>query len=162
MVTDLPKPRTYCAIESPTHGNVLWAALDHGATRIGYAFTTQRQRSYETSDQDAAVKKAIEAVKPSKLRFMQVDWWTIYVVGQRVATEFLRKDCVFLEGDACHTHSSGAAQGMNTGIHDAVKLAWKLSLVLVSLAKPELLTSYEAERRPNVASLSVMTKISLD
>lgn len=64
------------------------------------------------------------------------------------------KDCVFLAGDACHTHSSGAAQGMNTGIHDAVNLGWKLSLVLAGTAKPEvLLASYEAERRPNVERL---------
>jgi phenol 2-monooxygenase len=151
--TDLPKPRTYCAIESPTHGNVLWAALDHGATRIGYAFTAERAKTYQNFDEEAAVKEAIAAVKPFKLKFKQVDWWTIYVVGQRIAKTFFAQKCVFLVGDACHTHSSGAAQGMNTGIHDAVNLGWKLSLVLDGSAKPELLGSYEAERRPNVEKL---------
>jgi phenol 2-monooxygenase len=151
--TNLPKPRSYCAIESPTHGNVLWAALDHGATRIGFAFTAERQKAYPVFDEAAAVKEAIASVKPFTLEFEQVDWWTIYVVGQRVARNFYFKDCVFLAGDACHTHSSGAAQGMNTGLHDAVNLAWKLSLVLRGQANHDLLESYEAERRPNVEKL---------
>ncbi|OAG01826.1 3-propionate hydroxylase [Paraphaeosphaeria sporulosa] len=151
--TDLPKPRTYCAIESPTHGNVLWAALDHGATRIGYAFTPERRKAYEVFDEEAAVKEAIASVKPFSLKFKQVDWWTVYVVGQRIARNFFSKDCVFLAGDACHTHSSGAAQGMNTGMHDAVNLGWKLSLVLQGLANPDLLHTYEAERLPNVQRL---------
>jgi phenol 2-monooxygenase len=151
--TDLPKPRTYCAIESPTHGNVLWAALDHGGTRIGYAFTAERQKGYPVFDEEAAVKEAIASVKPFSLKFKQVDWWTIYVVGQRIARNFFVKDCVFLAGDACHTHSSGAAQGMNTGMHDAVNLGWKLSLVLRGLARPDLLITYESERLPNVQKL---------
>ena len=62
-------------------------------------------------------------MKPFKLKFKQIDWFTVYSVGQRVARQFFTKDCVFLAGDACHTHSSGAAQGMNTGMHDAVNLA---------------------------------------
>ncbi|ORY15435.1 FAD binding domain-domain-containing protein [Clohesyomyces aquaticus] len=151
--TDLPKPRTYCAIESPTHGNVLWAALDHGATRIGFAFTAERQKAYTEFNEEAAVKEAIASVKPFSLSFKQVDWWTIYVVGQRIARSFFIKDCIFLAGDACHTHSSGAAQGMNTGIHDAVNLCWKLVLVLQGLAKPDLLYTYENERLPNVHRL---------
>jgi phenol 2-monooxygenase len=151
--TDLPKPRSYCAIESPTHGNVLWAALDHGATRIGYAFTAERQKAYEVFDEKAAVKEAIASVKPFSLEFKTVDWWTIYVVGQRIARSFFVKDCIFLVGDACHTHSSGAAQGLNTGIHDAVNLGWKLSLVLQDLANQDLLHTYEAERLPNVHRL---------
>jgi phenol 2-monooxygenase len=151
--TDLPKPRSYCAIESPTHGNVLWAALDHGATRIGYAFTAERQKSYKVFDEEAAVKEAIASVKPFSLKFETVDWWTIYVVGQRIARSFFVKDCIFLVGDACHTHSSGAAQGLNTGIHDAVNLGWKLSLVLQGLVNRDLLHTYESERLPNVQRL---------
>lgn len=151
--TNLPKPRTYCSIESPTHGNVLWAALDHGATRIGYAFTAERAKAYDVFDEAAAVKEAIASVKPFDLEFENVDWWTIYSVGQRVARDFFVEDCVFMAGDACHTHSSGAAQGMNTGLHDAVNLAWKLSLVLRGVAKPSILSSYQAERLPNVHKL---------
>lgn len=151
--TNMPKPRTYCAIESPTHGNVLWVALDRGSTRIGYAFTAERAKAYEIFDKAAAIKEAIAAVKPFELSFDQVDWWTIYSVGQRVAEHFFREGCVFLAGDACHTHSSGAAQGMNTGLHDSVNLAWKLALVLKGIAKSEILDTYEKERLPNVEKL---------
>lgn len=151
--TDMPKTRVYGAIESPTHGNVLWAALDHGATRIGFAFTAERQKGYPEFNEAAAVAEAIASVKPFSLKFNQVDWFTVYSVGQRVARTFFTKDCVFLAGDACHTHSSGAAQGMNTGIHDSVNLGWKLALVLSGLAPPSLLQTYESERLPNVQKL---------
>lgn len=151
--TDMPKNRVYGAIESPTHGNVLWAALDHGATRIGFAFTAERRKAYPEFNEEAAVAEAIASVKPFSLKFKQVDWWTIYAVGQRVARNFFVKDCVFLAGDACHTHSSGAAQGMNTGIHDACNLGWKLSMVLNGHAPASLLATYETERLPNVQKL---------
>ena len=151
--TDMPKSRVYGAIESPTHGNVLWAALDHGGTRIGFAFTADRQKGYAEFNEAAAVAEAIESVKPFSLKFKQVDWFTVYSVGQRVARNFFIKDCVFLAGDACHTHSSGAAQGMNTGMHDAVNLGWKLSMVLHGLAPSSLLDTYENERLPNVQKL---------
>ncbi|KAI0506900.1 FAD binding domain-containing protein [Xylaria bambusicola] len=151
--TDLPKPRTYCSIESLTHGNVLWVGLDRGATRIGYAFTDDRANAYAEFDEQAAITEAIAAVKPFSLEFEQVEWWTIYTVGQRVARNFSVNNRVFLVGDACHTHSSGAAQGLNTGIHDTVNLSWKLSMVLRGLALPMLLDTYEMERRPNVLKL---------
>ena len=95
---------------------MLWAALDHGATRIGFAFTAERQKAYPDFNEAAAVAEAIASVQPFSLNFKQVDWYTVYAVGQRVARNFFTKDCVFLAGDACHTHSSGAAQGMNTGM----------------------------------------------
>jgi phenol 2-monooxygenase (NADPH) len=153
--TNLPKPDTYCSIESPTHGNVLWAALDRGATRIGYAFTDRRANPYPEFNEQAAVKEAVEAVKPFTLEFERVDWWTIYTVGRRIAKHLSSHNHrVFLAGDAGHTHSSGAAQGLNTGIHDAVNLAWKLSLALRGLGSPDLLLkTYELERRPVVERL---------
>ncbi|KAF2238293.1 hypothetical protein EV356DRAFT_557406 [Viridothelium virens] len=151
--TNLPKPRAYVSLESPTHGNVLWAALDRGATRIGFAFTSERQKAYAEFDEVAAIKEAKAAVKPFELEFESVDWYTIYVVGQRIARRFSFADCVFLAGDACHTHSSGAAQGLNTGVHDAINLAWKISLVLKGVADSSLLATYELERRPNVEKL---------
>ena len=151
--TDMPKTRVYGAIESPIYGNVLWAALDHGATRIGFAFTAERQKAYLDFNEAAAVAEAIASVKPFSLEFKQVDWFTVYSVGQRVARNFFIKDCVFLAGDACHTHSSGAAQGMNTGLHDACNLGWKLSMVLDGSAALSILQTYETERLPNVQKL---------
>jgi 2-polyprenyl-6-methoxyphenol hydroxylase-like FAD-dependent oxidoreductase len=55
---------------------------------------------------------------------------------------------VFLAGDAAHVHFISAAQGLNTGIQDAINLGWKLVAAVRGPAQPELLDSYEAERRP--------------
>lgn len=151
--TNMPRTRVYGALESPTHGNVLWAALDRGATRIGFAYTAERQKAYPVFTQEAAVSEAIAAVKPFELKFNEVHWYTVYTVGQKIARHFYIKDACFLAGDAAHTHSSGAAQGMNTGIHDAVNLSWKLALVLRGTAEAEILYTYESERLPNVQKL---------
>lgn len=60
---------------------------------------------------------------------------------------------MFLSGDAAHTHSSGAAQGLNTGIHDAVNLAWKLALQIRGLSHPNVLQTYTTERMTAVQRL---------
>ena len=150
--TDMPMARSYGAIESGSQ-NVLWAPLDHGATRIGYAFTREREAKYGEFTEEAAVAEAVEMMKPFSLKFKQVDWYTIYGVGQRVAKEFFSQGCILLAGDACHTHSSAAAQGLNTGLGDAVNLGWKLALTIKGLAHPDLLSTYNAERQPVVQQL---------
>ncbi len=151
--TTMPKPRCYGALESPAYGNVLWIPLDHGATRIGFALNEERRKMYEELTQEVFVKEAKLSVAPFEIEYERVDWASVYSVGQRVAKKFFTKGCVFLAGDACHTHSSGAGQGMNAGMHDTVNLAWKLSLVLQGKARPELLDTYDAERRPNAEKL---------
>jgi 2-polyprenyl-6-methoxyphenol hydroxylase-like FAD-dependent oxidoreductase len=79
-----------------------------------------------------------------------------YRVQQKVAA-ILRRGNVFLLGDAAHTHSPAGGQGMNTGIQDAANLGWKLHHVLTGRATPELLDSYDAERRPVAAHLIAFT-----
>ncbi len=75
----------------------------------------------------------------------RVNWFSTYRVHHRVADHFA-KGRAFLLGDAAHVHSPVGAQGMNTGIGDAVNLAWKLAAVLQGRANPALVTSYEPER----------------
>jgi 2-polyprenyl-6-methoxyphenol hydroxylase-like FAD-dependent oxidoreductase len=75
----------------------------------------------------------------------RVNWFSIYRVHHRVADRF-RKGRAFLLGDAAHIHSPVGGQGMNTGIGDAVNLAWKLAAVLHGRAHASLLDSYEPER----------------
>jgi 2-polyprenyl-6-methoxyphenol hydroxylase-like FAD-dependent oxidoreductase len=55
---------------------------------------------------------------------------------------------IFLAGDAAHIMPPNGGFGGNTGIHDAHNLAWKLAYVLNGMAGPDLLATYEAERRP--------------
>jgi 2-polyprenyl-6-methoxyphenol hydroxylase-like FAD-dependent oxidoreductase len=85
-------------------------------------------------------------------RVTRVNWFSQYRVHHRVAEHF-RRGRVFLAGDAGHVHSPAGGQGMNTGIGDAVNLAWKLGAVLGGRAAPILLDSYEAERMPFARSL---------
>jgi 2-polyprenyl-6-methoxyphenol hydroxylase-like FAD-dependent oxidoreductase len=75
----------------------------------------------------------------------RVNWFSSYRVHHRVADHF-RRGRVFLLGDAAHIHSPVGGQGMNTGIGDAVNLAWKLADVLGERAGATLLDSYEPER----------------
>jgi 2-polyprenyl-6-methoxyphenol hydroxylase-like FAD-dependent oxidoreductase len=74
-----------------------------------------------------------------------VNWFSTFRVHHRVADHF-RRGRAFLLGDAAHIHSPVGGQGMNTGIGDAVNLAWKLAAVLQARAQPPLLDSYEPER----------------
>ena len=75
----------------------------------------------------------------------RVNWFSTYRVHHRVADRF-RMRRAFLVGDAAHIHSPVGGQGMNTGIGDAVNLAWKLAAVLHGRADASLLDSYEPER----------------
>ena len=75
----------------------------------------------------------------------RVNWFSTYHVHHRVADRF-RKGRVFLLGDAAHIHSPVGGQGMNTGIGDAINLAWKLAEVLHGRAPGSLVDSYEPER----------------
>jgi 2-polyprenyl-6-methoxyphenol hydroxylase-like FAD-dependent oxidoreductase len=79
------------------------------------------------------------------IRVEQVNWFSTYRVHHRVAAHFRVSRC-FIAGDAAHIHSPAGGQGMNTGIGDAVNLAWKLAHVLQGRADPALLDTYEAER----------------
>ncbi len=80
-----------------------------------------------------------------KLRVDSVRWFSTYRVHHRVAASF-RKGRAFLLGDAAHIHSPVGGQGMNTGIGDAVNLAWKLAAVIGGRLDPAMLDSYQAER----------------
>jgi 2-polyprenyl-6-methoxyphenol hydroxylase-like FAD-dependent oxidoreductase len=82
-----------------------------------------------------------------KLDVEKVNWFSSYRVHHRVASRF-RRNNVFLLGDAAHVHSPVGGQGMNTGIGDAVNLAWKLTAVINGQASENLLDSYETERIP--------------
>jgi 2-polyprenyl-6-methoxyphenol hydroxylase-like FAD-dependent oxidoreductase len=85
------------------------------------------------------------AISNLKLAISKVNWFSTYRVHHRVAAQF-RAGRVFLLGDAAHVHSPVGGQGMNTGIGDAVNLAWKLAAVLNGGASDSLLASYEPER----------------
>src|ERR1700730_14165994 len=80
-----------------------------------------------------------------RIEVERVNWFSTYRVHHRVADHF-RKGCAFVLGDSAHIHSPVGGQGMNTGIGDAVNLAWKLAAVVHGRADASLLDSYEPER----------------
>lgn len=96
----------------------------------------------------------VEAVTGT--RVTRENWFSTYRVHHRVAEHF-RRGRAFLAGDAGHVHSPAGGQGMNTGIGDAVNLAWKLAAVVGGRAAPAILDSYEAERIPFARSLVATT-----
>jgi 2-polyprenyl-6-methoxyphenol hydroxylase-like FAD-dependent oxidoreductase len=87
-----------------------------------------------------------EAIDKLGVKIDKVNWFSHYRVHHRVTDSF-RHGRAFLLGDAAHVHSPAGGQGMNTGIGDAINLAWKLANVLKGQATDSLLDSYDAERR---------------
>ena len=85
------------------------------------------------------------AIEHLKIQVNRVNWFSSYQVHHRV-TDHFRKGRALLLGDAAHIHSPAGGQGMNTGIGDAINLAWKLAAVLKEEAPEEILDSYETER----------------
>ncbi|KAL9939774.1 hypothetical protein V8E36_001591 [Tilletia maclaganii] len=116
-----------------------------------------RERERVTAEM---VQRAIQQIGfPYKWDFKMVEWFTVYPIGQRLvshysipqnrsgAEEYLNHR-VFLAGDACHTHSPKAGQGMNTAIIDSFSLAWRINLIEKGLGnRSVLLQSYHDERR---------------
>ncbi len=96
------------------------------------------------------------AMENLKLQVNKVNWFSTYHVHHRVADHF-RKGRAFILGDAAHIHSPAGGQGMNTGIGDAINLAWKLAAVLQGRAEDALLDTYELERMPFARRLVATT-----
>ena len=108
---------------------------------VGPASWDPADRQRELRFDDVAPR----ASRNLKLKIGAVNWFSTYRVHHRVAARF-RGGRAFLLGDAAHVHSPVGGQGMNTGIGDAVNLAWKLAAVLKGEARESLLDSYEPER----------------
>lgn len=87
------------------------------------------------------------------MEFSGVYWWSAYSIGQRLADHFSKNNRVFLTGDACHTHSPKAGQGMNVSLQDGYNMGWKLAYVLRKQASPGLLKTYNIEREKTAADL---------
>jgi 2-polyprenyl-6-methoxyphenol hydroxylase-like FAD-dependent oxidoreductase len=114
---------------------------EHRARLLG-TVREQEPEQLNTLTFDDVSQRAIQHLR---LRVTKVNWFSTYRVHHRVAHNF-RAGRAFLLGDAAHLHSPVGGQGMNTGIGDAVNLAWKLAAVLKGSAAENLLDTYEPER----------------
>lgn len=124
-ITDFPDIRQRCAIHSADHGSMMVIPRENKLVRLyiqlqatEHASTGGKaDRSWITPE--VILQSAQRIVHPYKLDYAYCDWWTGYQIGQRVGNEFSLKERVFLAGDAVHTHSPKAGQGMNVSMHDS-------------------------------------------
>ena len=158
-VTDFPDVRFKCLIQSPNDGSSIIIPREGGYLFRMYVEMDKLAVGERVSDRNITVDDLIAAaqriLKPYTLDVKEVAWWSVYEIGQRLCDKFDdveadgadRLPCVFIAGDACHTHSPKAGQGMNVSMQDGFNLGWKLMSVLRKRSPPSLLHTYSAERQ---------------
>jgi phenol 2-monooxygenase len=108
--------------------------------------TTRFDRSTITPE---VIRTRVQAIlSPFTFDFQACSWWTVYQVGQRIASKFTKGDRIFLAGDAVHTHSPKMGLGMNMSMQDGFNVGWKIALAVAGTVKPEILATYNLERYP--------------
>lgn len=146
--TDFPDIWSKTLVYSQEHGSILIIPRERNMTRFYIELKSSTKGDRNMLGQDFVMQRAKEIMKPFSVKWKYIEWFGRYQIGQRVANRFQDPHTrAFLAGDASHTHSPKAAQGMNTSMHDAWNIGWKLNFASRGLAKPALLESYEQERR---------------
>ncbi|KAI5895588.1 uncharacterized protein SCHCODRAFT_02619840 [Schizophyllum commune H4-8] len=166
--TDFPDIRNQCMIHTH-YGSILVIPREGDLVRLYVQMNKEVLDLDEAGDFNRSKMSPEQLLEAARLRFRPYylnlkdpeagyHWWTIYRIGQRVANKYGVHERVFLAGDATHTHSPKAGQGMNAGICDAHNLAWKIAQVLHGHADLSLLKTYELERRTFAQSLIAFDK----
>ncbi len=158
-VTDFPDIRLKSAITSE-QGSILIIPREGGYLVRLYIELDNDRDAEMLRDRSVTPAKltavANRILHPYSIDVKHVGWWAVYEVGQRLCDRFddvpdaetdTRLPRVFIAGDACHTHSAKAGQGMNVSMADAWNLGWKLGTVLRGTSRPEVLGTYSAERQ---------------
>ncbi|KAG9313142.1 putative monooxygenase [Chiua virens] len=151
--TNFPDIRNHAVVNSrsgssiviPREGDTVRIYIQLSNADVLDPLTGRADKSRVNPEKLVSVAKKI--FHPFELEPKFIEWWTVYIIGQRVASSYSVKDRVFIAGDACHTHSPKAGQGMNASMNDTHNLAWKLAQVLKGWSSPSLLMTYEHERR---------------
>lgn len=159
-VTDFPDIRKKTAIQSANDGNVMIIPREGGYLVRLYVELDKLNENERVASKNLTVDHLISAAQrvlhPYSLDVKEVAWWSVYEIGQRICDHYddvagtdqpEREPRIFIAGDACHTHSPKAGQGMNFSMQDTFNLGWKLAAVLRGEAKTSLLHSYSAERQ---------------
>ncbi|WP_457971664.1 FAD-binding monooxygenase [Arthrobacter sp. D1-17] len=159
-VTDFPDIRTKCAIQSGEGGSILLIPREGGHLFRMYVDLGEVDPNDKGAVRNTTIEeiigKANEILHPYTLDVRNVAWHSVYEVGHRLTDRFddvlphergTRTPRVFITGDACHTHSAKAGQGMNVSMQDGFNIAWKLGHVLEGRSPESLLSTYSAERQ---------------
>ncbi|MDA1237684.1 MAG: FAD-binding monooxygenase [Proteobacteria bacterium] len=156
-ITDFPDIRLKSVIQSGNEGNLLIIPREGGYMTRLYIEMDKLSADERVSGRNITSHQLVEAAQrilhPYTLDVKEIAWWSVYEIGQRLCDSFddvpegkLVNPCVFIAGDACHTHSPKAGQGMNVSMADTFNLGWKLASVISGQCRPELLHTYSAER----------------
>ncbi len=158
-VTDFPDIRYKCAIQS-AHGNLLVIPREGDYLVRLYVEMDKLGEEERVASRNITLDQLVAAAQrilhPFRLDVKEVPWWSVYEIGQRICDQYddvpagagrERQPRVFIAGDACHTHSPKAGQGMNFSMQDTFNLGWKLAAVLRGQCDPALLHTYSAERQ---------------
>ncbi|TFF23117.1 3-hydroxybenzoate 4-monooxygenase [Jiella endophytica] len=157
-VTDFPDIRCKTLIQASSGGNILIIPREGGYLLRFYVELGSLGAGERLARDEITVDRLIETVqrtfRPYSFAVKEVVWWSVYEIGQRLSDRFDdvaegedRPPRIFIAGDACHTHSPKAGQGMNVSMGDAFNLGWKLVSVLKGRSSPDLLSTYSAERQ---------------
>ncbi|WP_194476173.1 FAD-binding monooxygenase [Bradyrhizobium sp. CCBAU 53338] len=159
-VTDFPDIRFKSLIQSAKDGSLLIIPREGGYMVRLYVELAKLDVGERVANRnitaDDVIAKAQRILQPHTLEVKEIAWWSVYEIGQRLTDKFddvpeteiaSRLPRIFIAGDACHTHSPKAGQGMNVSMQDAFNLGWKLAAVLRKRCAPRLLHSYSAERQ---------------
>jgi len=164
-VTDFPDIRLKTAIQSANDGSLLIIPREGGYMARLYIELDVLRGSERASERrvtsEQLINKARDILSPYTLDVKEVVWWSAYEIGQRVCDIFDDTNNqadnytprVFIAGDACHTHSPKAGQGMNVSMADSFNLGWKLAAVLRGQAGAALLRTYSEERQAKAQEL---------
>jgi 2-polyprenyl-6-methoxyphenol hydroxylase-like FAD-dependent oxidoreductase len=158
-VTDFPDIRYKSAVQS-AQGNLLVIPREGGYLVRLYVEMDKLGDEERVSSRNITVEQLIATARrilhPYTLEVKEVPWWSVYEIGQRICDQYddvpaqavgAQPPRVFIAGDACHTHSPKAGQGMNFSMQDSFNLGWKLAAVLRGQCSPQLLHTYSAERQ---------------
>ncbi|KAK2609298.1 hypothetical protein QQS21_002079 [Conoideocrella luteorostrata] len=145
--TDFPDIWSKTVVYSEDYGSILMIPRERNMTRLYVEMKTRTDS--KSLGQEFVMDQARRILAPYRVAWVFIEWFGNYQVSQRVAAHFSDPTLkAFIAGDASHTHSPKAAQGMNTSVHDSWNLGWKLNLAVRGLAKGNtLLESYEMERK---------------
>ena len=158
--TDFPDIRLKCAIQSHDGGSILLIPREGGHLFRMYVdlgvVPEGDNGNVRNTPMDEIIAKANKILHPYTLDVRNIAWHSVYEVGHRLTDRFddvppeqvgTRTPRVFITGDACHTHSAKAGQGMNVSMQDGFNIGWKLAHVLDGRSPEELLSTYSAERQ---------------
>lgn len=143
--TDFPDTRKLTVIQSKV-GSVLNIPREGGFMNRFYMELPEGTVAKEVKLEDLQ-ETTRRIFHQYQIDFAETLWWSAYKVGQRVADRFTQSNRVFLTGDACHTHSPKAGQGMNVSLQDGYNIGWKLASFLKGQIDIDVLRTYTTERQ---------------